>query len=42
MLRKNLFVILLAGLVGFGLGFFIRMNIESNKFVLLLGIVILL
>ena len=34
MLRKNLFVILLAGLVGFGLGFFIRMNIESNKFVL--------
>jgi hypothetical protein len=34
MLRKNLLVILLAGLVGFGLGFFIRMNIESNKFVL--------
>ena len=34
MLRKNFLVILLAGLVGFGLAFFIRMNIESSKFVL--------
>jgi len=34
MLKRNVFVISLAAILGFCLGFFIRMGLESNKFIL--------